>query len=273
MCSLRVLIALALPAVASAQPADLVLRNGKIITVDARDRVAQAVAIRGDKIVAVGTDADVRRLIGDRTRLVDLRGRTVTPGLLDAHSHFSGGGADRLFVLDVSFPAVRSIADVRAKVAERAKGLPSGTWIVGRGWDEGKLTERRLITAADLDAAAPNHPVYLTQSTGHYGVANSAALTLAGITKDTRDPPSGTIDRAADGAPTGVLKETAQGLVRRLIPRRTAAQLEQGMRELAKAFNAEGMTGVKDPGISSAVWDSYQRVLADSALTVRVFAL
>lgn len=254
-------------------PADIVFLNGHVITVNAADRIAQAVAVRGQKIVAVGTNADINKFIGRQTQRIDLAGRTMTPGLLDAHNHFSDAGADRLFVLDLSYPNVKNVADVANQVRAQAGKVPPGTWIEGHGWDEGKLAEQRLLSAKDLDAAAPNNPVYLTQTTGHYGVANSAALRLAGITKDTRDPPSGTIDRLPDGSPTGVLKESATGLVRRLIPRRTAAQTEQGMRELATAFNAEGMTGLKDPGITAATWESYRRVLASGQLTVRVFAL
>jgi predicted amidohydrolase YtcJ len=264
-------IGFAMPA--RAQSADIILTGGKVITVDAADRIAQAVAIRGNRIVAVGSDADVQRLAGANTRRVDLRGRTVTPGLLDSHDHFSSAGASRLFVLDLSYPSVKSIADVQALVRAQVQKLPTGAWIEGAGWDEGKFTERRLISARDLDAAAPNNPVYLTNTTGHYGVANSVALRMAGVTRETKDPPIGTIDRQPDGAPTGVLKESAQGLVRRLVPGRSTPQIEQGMRELAKAFNAECMTGLKDPGVSPATWESYRRVLADSALTVRVFAL
>jgi predicted amidohydrolase YtcJ len=258
---------------AQSPPATLVFTNGRILTVDARDRVAEAVAIAGNRIIAVGTDAEVLRLAGPATRRVDLRGRTMTPGLLDAHAHFSGGGADRLFVLDLSYPGVKSLADVAAAVKARAATLPKGSWIAGRGWDEGKLAERRLITAADLDAVSPDHPVYLTQTTGHYGVANRAALRLAGITRDTPDPPAGTIDRDAAGNPTGVLKEGAQGLVRRLIPPRTAAQSEAAIREMAKAFVAEGMTGAKDPGISPTTFDLYRKVAADGALPVRIVGL
>ena len=174
----------------------------------------------------------------------------MTPGLLDAHVHFSGSGADQIFVIDLSYPNVKNVADAAAAVRAKAATLPKGTWIQGRGWDEGKLAEGRLLTARDLDAASPDHPVYLTQTTGHYGVANSVALRLAGITNTTQNPPAGTIDRAPDGSPTGVLKEGAQSLVRRLIPPRTVAQTERGIREMVKAFNAEGMTGGKDHGIS-----------------------
>ena len=252
---------------------DLILHHGRIITVDARDRVADAIAIAGNRIVAVGSNADVMKLAGASTRRIDLEGRAVTPGLLDAHAHFSGGGSDRLFTLDVGYPAVKSIKDIVVAVRARAATLPPGAFVQGRGWDEGKFAEHRMISAADLDAAAPNHPVYLTNTTGHYGVANTAALRLANITRDTRDPANGTIDRDPDGSPTGVLKESAQGLVRRLIPPRTREQTERGIREMARAFNAEGMTGLKEPGISGATFDTYRRISAEGALPVRVFAL
>jgi predicted amidohydrolase YtcJ len=165
---------------------------------------------------------------------------------------------------------------VRTKVAERVARAAPGDWINGRGWDEGKLEERRYIRATDLDAVSPNNPVRLTHTTGHYVAVNSAALKLANITKDTPDPPGGTIDRYPDGTPTGVLKEGAAGLVRSRGGRGSglpADATEQGIRELAKAFNAEGMTGAKDPGISRETWDVYKKVLADGGLTVRIFAL
>jgi predicted amidohydrolase YtcJ len=264
---------LAPPNAAPDAAADLVLLHGKIITVDADDRIAQAVAIRGGRIVAVGTDTAIARLAGPRTRRIDLKGLTVTPGLIDAHAHFSSGGADRLDVMSLSYPDVRSVGDVVERLRKRVAMTPTGVFVQGAGWDDGKLAERRLLAARDLDPASPNNPVYLTHTTGHFGVANSAALALANITRDTRDPPNGTIDRYPDGTPTGVLKESAQGLVRRLIPPRSSAQLEAGMRDLAKGFNAEGMTALKDPGVSRMAWASYQKVLAEGGLTVRVFAL
>ena len=261
------------PAAAAQTRADLLLVNGRVLTVDSADRIAQAVGIAGNRIIVVGTTAEVERAAAPNARRIDLAGRTVTPGLLDAHAHFSDGGAERLYVLDLSYPNVKSIPDVATAVGAKAAAAPKGTWIQGRGWDEGKLAERRVITAKDLDAASPNNPVVLTQTTGHYVVANSAALRLAGITKDTRDPPSGTIDRNPDGSPTGLLRESAAELVWRLVPPRSATEIEAGIRDFAKAFNAAGMTGLKDPGISSEAWDIYKKVERDSALTVRVFAL
>jgi len=270
-------LAIAAPAafpLGAQQPrANLILVNGRVLTVDSADRVVQAVGIAGNRIIVVGTTADVERAAAPNARRIDLGGRTVTPGLLDAHAHFSGGGADRLYVLDLSYPQVKTITDVATAVRARVATVAKGAWIQGRGWDEGKLAERRVITAKDLDAASPDNPVVLTQTTGHYVVANSVALRLAGVTKETRDPPGGTIDRNPDGMPTGLLREAAAGLVRQLVPPRSAAETEAGIRDFVKAFNAEGMTGLKDPGISSHVWDIYRKVERDGALNVRVFAL
>jgi predicted amidohydrolase YtcJ len=268
-------VAIAAPSGTAAQQprADLVLVNGRILTVDANDRIAQAVGVAGNRIVAVGTTAEVERMAAPNARRIDLQGRTVTPGLLDAHIHFASGGADRKFVLDLSYPEVKSIADVAAAVQAKVATVKKGDWIQGRGWDEGKLAERRVITARDLDAVSPENPVVLTQTTGHYTVANSVALRLAGITKDTGDPPGGTIDRNADGTPTGLLRESASGLVRRLVPPRSATDVDAGVREFVKAYNAEGMTGAKDLNVSQQTWDIYRKAQQDGALTVRVFAL
>lgn len=254
-------------------PADLILVNGTVITVDASDRIAEAVAIRGDRIIAVGDTAFIESLAGASTRRIDLDGRTVTPGLLDAHAHFSPSQFNRPDILDLSYPHTKSIQDVQEAVAKRAKNVPAGGWIQGRGWDEGKFKERRLLTARDLDTVAPDHPIWLSHTTGHYGVANSAALRLAKVHRERSDPPSGTIDRDPSGHPTGVLKETAQDLVTALIPPLTAQEMEQGMREMARRFNAEGMTGVKDPEIYDQTWEAYRNVLAANELTVRVFTL
>jgi predicted amidohydrolase YtcJ len=254
------------------QTADLVLYNGTVLTVDSQDRVAQAVAVRGSRIVAVGSDDEILKLAGDRTRRIDLRGRTVTPGLMDAHAHFSGGAANQ-GVLDLSYPRVTSIADVRDSISARATSLPADGWISGRGWDEGKFREARFPSASDLDGVTGGRPVWLMHTTGHYGVANTEALRRAGITRETRDPPGGTIDRAPDGTPTGVLKESAMGLVSGLVPRGTRSQLESGMAILARQFNAEGMTGVKDPGIGPETFEAYRAVQARGELPLRVFAL
>ncbi|MFN8581126.1 MAG: amidohydrolase [Gemmatimonadaceae bacterium] len=253
--------------------ADLVLYNGKVITVDSTDRIAQAVAVKNHRIIAVGTDSAVLALAGGLTQRVNLNGRTVTPGLIDAHEHFSGGAYERKFVLDVSYPAIKNIAELRTALSKRIEGATSGSWVLARGWDEGKLEDHRLVTAKDIDDVSPNNPVVLGHTTGHYLTANSVAMKLAGISKDMRDPPNGTIDRYPDGSPTGVLKEAAMGLVGRLVPTETPEQLHDAMKELSRALSEEGMTGLKDPGIPQANWDAYKKLQAEGALTVRVFAL
>jgi len=250
---------------------DTVLINGKIIQVSAADSTVEAVAIKSGKIIAVGSNKMVKKLTGHKTQVIDLKGLTATPGLIDSHCHFSGTGM--LYVLDLSYPAVETIADVRGKIKYMIETLRAGEWVQGRGWDEGKFSELRYIYASDLDPVSPNNPVWITHTMGHYGTANSYALKLANINKNTPDPPGGTIDRYPDGTPTGVLKESAQGLVRRLIPRFTPEQVEKGIVKIVEEFNKEGMTAVKDPGIGPGKWQAYQRVLAKNKLTVRAFIL
>jgi predicted amidohydrolase YtcJ len=251
--------------------ADLVLRNGKIITVDANDSIAEAVAITGSRIVAVGTNDQIAALADGHTTTIDLRGRTATPGLIDSHVHFSE--ADELFMVDLGDVAVKKMDDILARVRSGVEKAKPGEWVRGRGWDEGKLAERRYVTARDLDKVSPNHPVYLEHTTGHYGVGNSYALKLANLTRDTKDPPAGTIDRDADGNPTGVVKESAQALITAHIPPLTREQERQGLVRIIADFNKEGMTGAKDPGIDAGKWDLYRELLNDGKLTVRVFAL
>jgi predicted amidohydrolase YtcJ len=252
-------------------PADIVLINGAVLTVDRTDSVAQAVAIAGGKIAAVGSTAQIKAMAGGSTEVIDLRGRAVTPGLIDSHVHFSA--ADALFTVDLGDEAVKSIADVKQRIAAQVARLKPGEWVRGRGWDEGKYVERRYITAADLDKVAPNNPVWLTQTTGHYGVGNSLALKMAEVRNETKDPPAGTIDRDAQGNPTGVMKEAAQGLITALVPPLTREQQKRGIEQIVQDFNREGMTGAKDPGMGEQKWAIYEELLREGRLSVRVFAL
>ena len=252
-------------------PADTVLVNGQLITVDPNDRLAQALAIRQGKIIRVGTDREVRRLIGLKTTVIDLHERAATPGLIDAHAHVLNTGLVELFEIDLSHAA--SIAEITAALAKRVAKARVGEWVVGSGWDEGKLLERRYPTAEELDAAAPGNPVWLENGTGHYGVANSVALTLAGIDAKSAAPPAGTIEHNADGKPTGVLKETAAALVTRLIPDTTYEQRREAIKHMLHRLHAEGMTGFKDPNILQSDWPAYLSLAAEGALDANVCVL
>ena len=252
-----------------APTADTVLLNGTVITVDPRDSIAEAVAIANGKIAFVGSTAEARSRVGEKTQVIDLAGRTATPGLIDTHVHFSEP-ADNLDLGDA-----RSMDEVIRRVRAFAERVPAGQWVRGGGWDEGKLAERRYITAADLDKASPDRPIYLTHTTGHYGVANSLALKLSNITKDTADPPGGTIDRDKDGNPTGVLKERATSLIARGSGGggRGNDTMRADVLRIIEGFNREGMTGAKDLNVSPAKFALYKSLLEEGKLNVRVTVL
>jgi predicted amidohydrolase YtcJ len=254
--------------------ADLILIHGHILTVDAKDSVAQAIAIRNGVIVKVGSDADVLEFAGKapNLRVIDLQGHTATPGLIDTHAHIADGGVSELY--DVQLSDATSVAEVVARVKAKAAELKAGEWVTGSGWDEGKLSERRYVTAADLDAGSPNNPVWLTHTTGHYGVANSLALKMAHISSATPDPAAGTIDRDAHGNPTGVLKETsAMEPVRSLIPAITLEQMRKGILHIQDVLHSEGMTAVKDPDIYQIQWNAYKSLLDEGKLKERICVL
>jgi predicted amidohydrolase YtcJ len=256
---------------AYAQTADLVLLHGKILTVDTRDTIAQALAIRQGKIVAVGSDQQILALAGPKTQRIDLKGRTATPGLIDTHAHLAEGGVDELYA--VSLSDATSVNDIIQRVQAAAAKLPPGQWVTGSGWDEGKLAERRYVLASDLDKAAPHNPVWLMQTTGHYGAANHQALQMAHIAAETKDPPAGTIDRDPRGFPTGVLKESAMDAVRKLIPPPTPEQIRNGILRMIDTMHREGMTAVKDPAIDPPVWDAYHELLQEKKLAAHVCVL
>jgi len=254
--------------------ADLILLHGHILTADDSDSVAQAIAIRHGIIVKVGTDAEVLEFAGNvpGMRIIDLHGHTATPGLIDTHAHIAEGGVEELYGVKLS--DATSVAEIVARVKAKIALVKPGEWITGSGWDEGKLAERRYVTAADLDAVAPNNPVWLMHTTGHYGVANSFALKLAHITGATADPAAGTIDRDAHGNPTGVLKEdSAMEPVTRLIPPTTPEQMRQGILYIQKVLHSEGMTAVKDPDITQIHWDAYKSLLDQGQLQERICVL
>ena len=263
--------AMASAAAAGTGPADLVLINGRILTVDAKDSVAEGLAVSAGKIIAVGSSHEISALAGPHTHVLDLQGRTATPGLIDSHAHISSGGLRALLWVDLS--DADSVSEIVKRVAAKAATVNRGAWVLGRGWDEGKLRELRYVYAADLDVVTPDNPVWLEHTTGHYGVANSAALKLAGITASSTDPPAGTIDRDSKGQPTGVLKEAALSLVERLIPSPTSEQRETAILHMVEELHREGMTAFKDPDITADDWAAYQSLATAGKLDERVCVL
>ncbi|MEM2465484.1 MAG: amidohydrolase [Candidatus Bathyarchaeia archaeon] len=261
--------------------ADCVLINGKIITLDHSDTIAEALAIKDGRIIGVGSNATIEKLISHGTVIIDLKGLTATPGLIDSHNHFPGAGA--FYILNLNYPNVKSIADIVSMIKKHVETLKPGEWVLGSGWDEEKLAEKRYIYASDLDSVSPNNPVWLVHSSFHFGVANSCALKLANITRETPNPPGGVVGRYPDGTPNGLLWESpAMDLIRRIIPPFTEEQEIQGLTYMCRQLNQEGVTAVIDPGIGfieateggdTVKLNRYKRLLEQGKLTVRIFIL
>ena len=253
--------------VQSADAPDLVLYNGKIVTVDGNFAIAQALAIRGERFVAVGSDESIKAIAGARTKQIDLRGRTVIPGLIDGHLHNAGGGPG------VDLSKARSISELLAAVAARAKSAPAGELIVSNAdWHEAQLHEKRLPHRTELDRAAPKNPVVLIRG-GHEFILNSAAFARWNITRDTKSPPGGEIGHDADGNLNGELVDTARGLVKLPPPPRlTPEAIESQM----KLLNAVGLTGIRIPGGFQfgpdviGPYRMFQQLRAEGRLTLRV---
>ncbi len=242
----------------------LLLFNGKIFTADARGTMAQAVAIDGNRIVAVGSDSEIRsRFMA--TRSIDLRGRLVTPGFNDAHIHFAGGG---LALMRVDLNGARTLAEAKQRVAARVRESRPGAWITGRGWDH-TLWGGEWPTRRDLDEVAPNNPVILQRVDGHVSWVNSLALQRAGITRETRAPEGGEILKDERGEPTGILKETAGLLVARVVPEPTAAEQTEGIERALAEARRYGLTSIQDNS-GYETTKIYRRLLAEGKLTVRV---
>ncbi|HZH29975.1 MAG TPA: amidohydrolase family protein, partial [Pyrinomonadaceae bacterium] len=242
----------------------LVLTNGKIFTADGRGTTAEAVAIEGERIVAVGTSAEIARSYSG-ARTIDLRGRLATPGFNDAHIHFIGGG---LSLLRVELIGAKTLAEAKARIAAKVRELPPGAWILGRGWDH-TLWGGRWPTRADLDAVAPNNPVFVQRVDGHVSWANTLALSKAGVTRESRAPEGGEILHDDAGQPTGILKETAAALVARIVPEPSRAERMQAAERALAEARRYGITSIQDNSGYEAI-ELYRELLAAGKLTVRV---
>ena len=249
--------------------ADLALINGKIITVDENFSIVEAVSIKNGRIQHVGSTEEVKALTGPETKVVDLKGKTVMPGLYDSHIHVTGTGS-ALMMINCRTPPMYSIEDMKKAVAEKVKESKSGEWILGRGWDQAKLAEHRNPSRYDLDEVSPDNPVVLTRTCGHLLVANSLALEIGGISKDTPDPVGGKIVRDENGEPTGMLEEApAMNLVREHIPPDGIPKYMEQIKTAYQAFNEAGITSVIDPGTTEDQMIAYQLLREQGDVTVR----
>jgi predicted amidohydrolase YtcJ len=247
---------------------DLILHHGKVVTVDPQFSIAEALAIVGDRFLAVGSHADVEDLAGPETRRLHLNGRTVLPGIFDGHVHASSLGVN-LGKVDLS--EATSIDDVQRRIAAAAAEREPGEWIeASPQWHETSLAEHRLPTRRELDAAAPHHPVYVPRGTRFFAAANTAALRAAGYDRNTPDPPGGRLGRDAGGELDGFLENPlAFEPVRRLVPPLTPAGRDQALARAQRALNAVGITSAIDPALTAEDVRAYQHRWENGAMTVR----
>jgi len=245
--------------------------HGNIITMDDEKPRAEAVLVVGDRISGVGSDSEIEAFIDKGTEVIDLGWRTLVPGFIDCHAHPMGYG-ESLMAVDCRTPPVSSIQDMVAAIRRKAKEKPEGEWVIGVGYDDFKLAERRHPNRWDLDEAAPDNPVIITRMCGHVSVANSLALQMAGITKDSADPEGGQIDRDQEtGEPTGVLRGGAMAPFYKLIPPPNQEKLRRSFSLAAEQFLARGVTSVSDAGVDSPlVVRAYQAAIREDGVPLRV---
>jgi predicted amidohydrolase YtcJ len=259
---------------APVQPADLVLTNGKVLTVDDALPEAQAVAVRSERIIALGRAADMQPFVGPETQVVDLQGQLVVPGFVEGHGHFTGVGEAQL---NLKLMPTTSWEQIVTMVAEAAKGAKPGEWILGRGWHQEKWTTRPnpnvegFPTHASLDAVSPNNPVLLTHASGHASFVNARAMEVSDINRSTLNPPGGEILKDAAGNPTGLLRETASGLVHtgRGDPSRVRKALELASQEAL----SKGVTSFQDAGSSFATIDLMKQMIDEGKIGLRLWVM
>ena len=255
--------------VAKVEPADIVFRNGNFYTVNERQPRAQSVAVKGDRIVFVGSDDEARKYQGKGTRVVDLHGHTVVPGMTDSHYHLAGVGHREM---TLNLEGTTSLEDFLAKVKARVARAKAGEWITGRGWIETFWKPPVFPTRQDLDRISPNNPVFLERADGHGAVANSAALKIAGIDRNTASPFGGEISRDKEtGEPTGMLLDNAHDLVTKHIPPTTAAEAEQAVLLGVRRSIELGWCQIQDAGGSYSEVDLYRKLYGEGKIRLRIY--
>ena len=258
--------------------ADLVLINGRVITLDSVQPEAQAIAIRDDLVHAVGSSAQIKQFVGPGTQVIDLHGQLAIPGFIESHGHFTGVGEMKL---QLDLTKARSWDDIVALVGDAAKKAKPGEWIRGRGWHQEKWTSRPepnvegFPTHASVDRVSPDNPVVLTHASGHASFVNAKVLELSGITRDTKNPAGGEVLRDATGEPTGLLRETASGLVKE--PRPTGVEAEARLRNVLELADREalskGITTFEDAGSPLATIDVMKKMVDEGKMGVRLWVM
>jgi predicted amidohydrolase YtcJ len=245
---------------------DLILLHGRIFTLDADSSIAQAMAVKDGRIVAVGSDAEIETLAGPNTQRLALGGRVVIPGIFDSHNHLMEVGAKLAMI---RLDECQSPEEMMELVRQRAKDVPPGEWIVGQGWNEGNFAGGQLPTCHDIDPATDEHPVILMRFFD-IDVVNSYALRIAHIDRHTPNPKSGSIEHDADGEPNGLLRASATTLVRSLLPKPTLEQMKESLRLSCAEMHHFGITSVIEPGLRPEEIRAYQSLYQDGELSVRV---
>jgi len=263
-------------------PADLILINGHVVTADDSKPEAEAVAVRGDLIAAVGTTAEIRAMAGPSTKVIDLGGRLLIPGFIEGHGHFTGLGAG---LMNLNLMTAKSWEDILTQVAAAVETAKPGEWIIGRGWHQEKWSSvpepnvEGFPTHESLSRVSPGNPVVLTHASGHASFVNAKAMELSGITRDTANPPGGEILKDADGNPTGLLRETASGLVRQgagepaPTPDEIRARARRGIELATQEALANGVTSFHDAGSGFATVDLFKQLADEGALGIRLYVM
>ena len=266
------------------EPADFVLQNGVVVTVDSLRPQAEAVAVAGDRIVAVGSDREISRYVGENTEVFDLEGRTLIPSFIEGHGHFMGLGNAKM-ILDLT--QVSNWGEIVSMVDHVVGDTRADEWILGRGWHQEKWdavpegSVDGVPTHESLSSVSPNNPVFLTHASGHAGFANGRAMELAGISRNTRNPPGGEIVHDARGEPTGLLRETAQGLVRRVTsladgersPNERVARARRAVELAGGDLLSKGITSFHDAGSSFETIDFLRELAESGNLPVRLYVM
>jgi predicted amidohydrolase YtcJ len=250
--------------------ADLIVFNGRIYTVDDSVPNATALAIAGDRVLYVGDSTGAMAFRNDGSRLLDLQGNTVIPGMVDAHAHLAGLGAA---LRNVDLVGTESYAQVIERVVARARTVPAGTWILGRGWDQNDWPDTQFPTHEALSRAVPDHPVVLTRIDGHATLVNAAAMREANLTSATTDPSGGRIERMAGRAPSGVLVDRAMGIVGRVIPPTSREELRTSILAAVAEANRWGLIGVHDAGVGRPVIDVYEELAQEGRYDLRNYVM